>query len=461
VDLNPPPDAERLPLSQNQEFLCLFDTGGDDGPFGRAYNILGAWRVAGTVRTEPLGDALEDLVRRHGALRTTVVRDGDERYQLVGPPTRPQVVVRDCTDVPVQERDRWVEEILIESESGAYSVVEPPLIRAVLARFDDEDSLLVLLAHHSAVDMWSINVLADELANRYAARTGHDVPDLPDVPQYAEYAVWERSQLDSAAVRKSQDYWATKLAGGAITGTRADHPRSAGLPKTTAAYRFRMDAELMGSVAALARATRSTPFMVLLAAYYAYLRETTGVLDAAVPTLIPGRSQTRFQKTVGAFYNFVPLRTDVTGAATLREIIARTRRTCFEAHSHELSFGLIMAAAGPQIMASMGADENAALAFQVLRLPNEMHGQSAGDLSFSWVRRDQSQELTTDIPDGALLDIEIDPAGGDAAGCVWFNVNRFTEATIRELVADYLRVLRETIAAPDAPLAPVITEAAS
>ena len=37
--------TERVPLSLNQEFVCLFDSGGEDGPFGPHYHIVEAWRV--------------------------------------------------------------------------------------------------------------------------------------------------------------------------------------------------------------------------------------------------------------------------------------------------------------------------------------------------------------------------------------------------------------------------------
>ncbi len=36
--------TERVPLSLNQEFVVLFDSGGEDGPFGPHYHIVEAWR---------------------------------------------------------------------------------------------------------------------------------------------------------------------------------------------------------------------------------------------------------------------------------------------------------------------------------------------------------------------------------------------------------------------------------
>ena len=56
--------TERIPLSLNQEFVCLFDYGGEDGPFGPHYHIVEAWRVGGPVDAAALKRALGWLVER-------------------------------------------------------------------------------------------------------------------------------------------------------------------------------------------------------------------------------------------------------------------------------------------------------------------------------------------------------------------------------------------------------------
>ena len=53
--------TERVPLSLNQEFVCLFDSGGEDGPFGPHYHIVEAWRVRGPVDVAAMQRALRDV----------------------------------------------------------------------------------------------------------------------------------------------------------------------------------------------------------------------------------------------------------------------------------------------------------------------------------------------------------------------------------------------------------------
>src|SRR5258708_6544188 len=105
----------RIPVSFNQEFLCMFDKGDDEGPFGPRYNIVCGWRVGGTVDSAALQAVLDDGVARHEALRTAIVRDDGLPYQQVLPPTPTELVELDLSDAV--ERDRQVEELIIDIES--------------------------------------------------------------------------------------------------------------------------------------------------------------------------------------------------------------------------------------------------------------------------------------------------------------------------------------------------------
>ncbi|MEV7966128.1 condensation domain-containing protein [Sphaerisporangium sp. NPDC088356] len=440
--------AERIPLSFNQQFLFNFDRGEDEGPFGPKYNIVCGWRVSGRIEAGILQDALDDVVARHEALRTLIVRDDDDRYQKVVPPSSPILVTHDFTDVAPDGRELRAEELLVEIETGDYGVRELPLLQAVLGRFADDDSILVLIAHHTAADEWSMRLIMRDLAGFYAARTGHAV-ELPEVSQYQEFARWQTSEAGAAANTK-REYWREKLAGGSILATPTDHLRSAGLPKTTAWHRFWLPAELTAKVLEISKSTRSSPFMVLLAVYATLLRKTTGTTDIVVPTFTSGRAQMRFHDTVGSFFNFVPLRVDLAGCGTFREAVERTRATCIEAWSNDIPFAEVMGVA-PELMLPSFADDHAVCAFQVFRSPLAT-SESAGDLTYSEIhRRLLSQAVGGDIPDGAMWHLEIDSTG-DIVGTLGFNSNLFDESTIIDMASEFHRVLESTVTAPDVPV---------
>jgi condensation enzyme len=437
----------QFPLSFNQEFMSMFDQGDDTGSFGPRYHLVHGWRMRGQVDIEALHGALDDVVARNEILRTEVVRDTEDRYQQVHPASSTELLIRDLTDAV--DRDLRAEELLVEIEASEYSVRELPLVRAVLGRFDDTDSVLALIVHHSAVDSWSMQQITREIAEYYAARREQRAPVLPDVPTYRDFVSWERSSVTDEALDRSRAYWRETLAGAQMPMVRTDFPRSAGLPKNTSIERYLVDSDVTTSALELARSMRSSPFMVLLAAYNILLRELTGSTDNTVLTITSGRGQARFEDTVGPFFNLLPLRTNIDGCRSFREVAERTRKTCLGAFSHAIPFAKIMAES-PHIGEPWVGDHTAGLAFQVFQFPFVMVAQQVGNLECSEIRRRQlPAEVSTDIPDGSLWTLDIDPASNEMFGQVQFNSNQFHVSTVRDLISQFQQVIKQSMSKPD------------
>lgn len=174
---SPRPGAETapeqgFPMSLNQEFLCAFDKGDIVGTFGHRHILVDGWRIAGQVDVGALQGAINDVVVRHEILRTLVSRDPAGSRQLVYPPSPVKLEIRQLKETPGRSRESCVEGLLSEAESGTLSARSLPLLQAILGKFDDRDSVLVLVAHHCASDPWSMQLIMRDLAAYYAARRG-------------------------------------------------------------------------------------------------------------------------------------------------------------------------------------------------------------------------------------------------------------------------------------------------
>jgi NRPS condensation-like uncharacterized protein len=174
---------ERYPLSFTQQYFHSLDEGDSNGAFGDRITIVSGLRIAGHVDIPALQRALDDVGQRHELLRTVVVRDAEPPYQQVYPPCRVPLDIRDwpATQRP---RDVFAEELLVEAEKGSMKAREVPVIRATFTRFDDCNSVLMLVVHHSASDVWSQTVIVRDLAAFYHARANHHPVDLPPVVVY-------------------------------------------------------------------------------------------------------------------------------------------------------------------------------------------------------------------------------------------------------------------------------------
>src|SRR6266545_928512 len=392
----PATEVDRNPLALQQDFLRMMDSGSESGPFGPRYTIVAGWRVLGEIDVDTVRRAAEDVVARHETLRTRIVLDDGDPYQHVLPPSPPEVLIRDLTEQGRGDRDLAVEEFLNEIESGVSVSNGTPRVKVALGRFDPWDSVLVFMAHHTVVDGASVHVLMRDFV-----RGARMLPVPTDRP---------RSE------------------GGYVTGW----------------HRFMLEDELRLATLATAKRTRSSPFMVLTAAFLTLMRERTGETDLVVPTLMSGRYPGWTQPMVGVFYNFMPLRTDITGCTSFDEVVAKVRATCLAAYPHELPF-MQLAQEAPELMASVATPNTAAIAFQVIQHPAPQGGEQVGDLRYIAIRRRVvSTPVGSQIPDGILAELDLHPEGG-MFGKVAYVKSLFDEGTITGMMAELERVLRDTV----------------
>ena len=185
-----------------------------------------------------------------------------------------------------------------------------PLLRADLSTFDDRDSVLTVVSHHTAADAWSMLLIIRDLAACYTARAAGRVPALPPVRQYREFTAREQVIAASPMVREARAYWRQQLQGARFFGLPVDRPIAQPLSSPYKSHHFIIDADVMTTVSAIAKSAHATTFMVLLAALDVLAYQISGTTDPVIRNITAGRSERQFQDTVGVTLNFAPLRTD-------------------------------------------------------------------------------------------------------------------------------------------------------
>jgi condensation enzyme len=434
----------RFPLSANLELFCIFDKGDDEGAFGPRHLVIQGWRVAGEIDLDALHGALDDVVERNEILRTEVVR-GDEQFQRVLPASPAEVVVTDLPAEDGRSREEQAEEFLNKTDASGLNGTHLPHIRAELGRFDERDAVLVLVTHHMASDGWSMQVLGRELGAFYAERTGAGPASLPEAVQYREFSAWQQESLASEDADRLRTHWRETLRDAELSTIVMDEPE--GFTRGYAIKRFVWPAELAAATGRVAKELRASPFMVLTAAFNCLLHRRTGGTDLVASTFTAGRGEPRFADTVGAFFNMVPLRTDMSGNPSFEEIVRRTRATILDAFANDLPFGHIVNES-PTLLKPYEAGNLAVPAFQVFQFPASMDGTAVGGLTWTEVRkRALSCSEAADIPNGVMFMVDLLPSG-EMAGHVKYNRAEFLESTADALAADYREILTRAIADP-------------
>ncbi|MEU8142601.1 amino acid adenylation domain-containing protein [Nonomuraea sp. NPDC048901] len=416
-------------------------------PSDAAYRVAAVRRLRGALDVGALTGAFGDVVARHESLRTRFPDQDGLPIAVIDPPGAEvpvEFVVLDPV-VPgnpsgVEPDESEVVRLLEERVNTPFDLAAAPPLRITLVRLADDHHVLCVVLHHIIGDGWSLNVLLSDLAAYYLARTEGEPAALPDLPvSYAEYAGTQRVSHTDA------DYWTAKLAGATPLELPTDRPRPAQRGSAGGEVHFDLPPELVGALSRLARAERSTVFMVLLAAYQVLLARHAGQDDIVVGSPTAGRDRPELEPMVGLFASTLVLRGDLSGDPPFSELLRRTRRTVLEAMAHrEVPIERVLSAL------DIERDLSRTPLFQaMLALHNSAVGYAEAE-SFAGME-------SLPFPHGAppaMVDLRMDlwPSGKGWHGALFYSAELFGRETVTRLVARFQTLLASIVAAPEARL---------
>ncbi len=306
------------------------------------YLIPLAVRLTGALDRAALEGALGDLVERHESLRTVFPdRLGVPRQLIVaaaasGP--RLEIAAVDEAGLPVA---------LTAAAGRGFDLSSELPLRGHLfelgrnERGEDEHVLLIVL-HHIAGDGWSLRPLWRDLAAFYRARREGVAAALSPLPvQYADYTLWQQAALGdesdaSSALARQLLFWTQALKDlPEQLELPADRPRPAVASHRGGHVALTIPAPLHGALAALARETGASLFMVLQAALAGLLSRLGAGPDIAIGSPIAGRTDAALDDLIGFFVNTLVLRTDTSGQPSFKQLIGRVRAGNLAAYAHQ------------------------------------------------------------------------------------------------------------------------------
>ncbi|MFD3842383.1 non-ribosomal peptide synthase/polyketide synthase, partial [Streptomyces sp. NPDC058642] len=430
------PRADRsrpLPLSFAQQRLWFLDR---LRPGDARYNSAVALRLTGPLDRTLLSRALDLVVERHEALRTTFEESDGRPAQTV----RPAAPVR----LPVTDTPSFaLEAALLAEYERPFDLSTGPLVRALLLRESDTAHTLMLTAHHIVTDGWSMGVLLEELCTAYEALSRGAAPELePVATQYPDFAAWQREQLTGPRLERELTYWTQQLSGAVPPRLPLDRPRDGEESGAGAVHTFTVPADVTARLRELAAEQHTTLFTSLLAACQALLARWSGQDDITVGSLTPGRSRTDLERAVGFFAHTVVLRTPVDRDGSFRDLLGAAATTVNDAFAHgDTPFERLVEAVG----ATREAGRNPLFDVMVLLHPAPPAAPALRDLTTAPVAVPR-QAATFD------LSVEFVPDGDGLTGLLEYRTDLFDTATAERMAGQLLRTLEGAATAPDRPL---------
>ena len=323
---------EHVPLSEGQKELWKLARKGELD-WRNSVNIL----LRGPFHKDAMQRAVQQVVNRHEALRTTISRTEPVQITRRDPTASSALERIDLTHLTGQAQEEAVTEWLSQETKTPFDLFEGPLMRTHLLKLKEELHLLAIGVHHIISDGWSIDIILSELTALYAAACGcQGIKSQLEVPhQYREFISWQTEQSQMRAAQET--YWLDQFrAGLPVAHLPTDYPRSNDVSHRGDRYSARFDAKFTRQIKQLGRAHKSTLFMTLLSGYGLLLHRLTGQDELVIGTPTAGRASFEHRETVvGYCPHFLPIRSRLVGNPTIAEYLMTLKKTILAAYKHQ------------------------------------------------------------------------------------------------------------------------------
>jgi len=373
-------DVYVFPASFGQQRLWFFN---QLEPTSSFYNIPLVARINGALKHDVLRHAVNEIVNRHEALRTTFASENGQLLQLIAPVAELPLPIVDLTETLEDERET-IAALLAKAEAEApFDLSRGPLLRVSLVKLSQDEHLLLLTMHHICSDGWSMGVFLNELAQIYPAFLIAQPSPLPSPPiQYADFAQWQRTLFEGEFLEEQLAYWRTQLADSPTVMTLpADRPRPPVQTFRGERRSLELPEALRVQLSELSQREGVTMFMTLLAAFQTLLYRYTGREDIVVGSPSANRNRSEIENLIGFFVNTLVLRTDFSGNPSFLELLSRVRQVALGAYAHQdVPFDRVVDELNPERSLSYGPLVQVLFALE----KSWDFGPKLGDLDIDW-----------------------------------------------------------------------------
>lgn len=428
-----------LPASYAQKRMWFLDQLEHDSPL---YNVSFMLHLKGTLHIQALEETVNDIIRRHDSLRTTLDIHGDEPVQVVHPHTYRQISEETIAGLVPNSSDNLAEHPTIKKEARTlFDIKTGPLIRFRIFRLSEDVHILLFTAHHIIFDGWSVDILLSELSEGYAARLNDRESNMPVMPiQYADFADWQQNWLEGKTRSKQLSYWLDKLKGPLpILELPLDYWRPDVMTYQGRRISLPLSSKLTADLKQLSNREGKTLFMTLLTAFNVLLHRYTRQEDLIVGSPIANRTRKEIEPVIGLFVNTLALRADLSGNPTFRRLLGQIQRVCLDAYANQdLPFEELVSHLQPE----RGAGRTPV--FQIMFVLQNAHSRKIELLGVEAT----CEEISTDTSKFDLT-LFMEEEGNRLVATAEYNTDLFRADTIQELLSYYQHLLEIILCNPD------------
>jgi acyl-CoA synthetase (AMP-forming)/AMP-acid ligase II len=416
------------------------------------FNILYALRLTSPCDVAVLERSINEIVRRHEILRTTLAHIDGRYVQVIAPQLAVPLAFDDLRALPRSKKEIIGHQLIQEEVHHSFDLTKGPLIRARLVHLAEHEHLLLISMHQVVCDGWSLGVFVEELVALYDAFSGQEESPLTPLSiQYADFAHWQRHWQLHSEIIAQLEYWREQLREPLpVVRLARSGPRRIIDDLRTARRGWMLPASLAEAAKRFSHQEGGTLYMALVAALKTLLHRYLGQDDVRVATNVANRNRSGTEALIGPLVNTVILRTNLGGDPNPREVMRRVRSTALAAFAHQnLPF--------EELVQTLERERSLVpLANVMILLQNATLRQtesSGHKLSFEEANPNMLVPLVTITSYDVILMLKESPHG--LAGTCVYKPRLLQARTIDLLLRDFREVLERMTTQPEQPISSI------
>jgi amino acid adenylation domain-containing protein len=322
--------SHRFPMSAGQQGLWhAFRR----DPAATPFNAFLPTRVRSHINIEAFRQAIYLLAQRHACLRTRFSDRDGELVQTIDDDLKPDFTVQELLGYS----ETSVRQIVVEETLRPFDLERGPLLRLRLYKLADDDWVMLAITHHIVVDFWSLILILQELRTAIPEFGTGRLPTLPAaVSNYAEFVREQAEFLAGSPGQQQKNFWQQVVSRGApVLELPLDYVRPGKFTGRAATTALQFSTQASQQLQSFALQMKATPFSILHATLQLLLSRYSEQDSFFIGSPFSGRTQRKFEQTVGFFVNMLPVHAHVRNDESFTQLVARTSRTLLDALEHE------------------------------------------------------------------------------------------------------------------------------
>jgi amino acid adenylation domain-containing protein len=334
VDFNPfaGNEIEKVVLtneSQRELWLsCIL--GGDEASL--AYNESVSLQLTGVFFINSFQRAIQDLIKRHEALRAVISPNGEDLIIYKDMPV--ELMIHDFTGV--NAADIALNDFIQHEIAKPFDLYAGPLFNLYLHQLGKEDNYFTLIIHHLIGDGWSIGIMLEDLGKLYNAHVKLEVPRLQKAEQISEYALEQAEFRNSTEYTSTLNFWLNQYKDDVpVINMPLDFIRPAVRSYRGKRNDYLLHPELLTKLKKLSAQSGASLVATLITSFEIYLYHHTGQQDIVLGLPSAGQSVTGYFGLVGHCVNLLPLKSKISPELSFVDYLKKRKSGIYDAYDHQ------------------------------------------------------------------------------------------------------------------------------